>query len=104
MKAHKIMLYKFYTKQLEKPLVMEAESRKQAIEMLQAFNDKIGKTMKQSDIVDMRVETLVVGESSKIKNKVKHIWVGKDQTQSGWLEHSEYMIIVNRNKNNRNGN
>lgn len=97
------MLYKFFFKQLEKPIVMEAESRNQAIEMLQAFNNKIGNTMKQSDIEDMRVETLVVGESSKIKNKQTHIWVGKDQTQSGWLEQSEFLNIVNRNKNKRNG-
>jgi hypothetical protein len=83
---------------------MEAESKNQAIEMLQLLNNKIGNKMKQIDIQDLRIETLIVGESSKIKNKKKHIWVGTDQTQNGWMEESDYMIIVNRNKKKRNGN
>jgi hypothetical protein len=101
---HNIKLYKYYFKQLEKPLVMEAESRKLADEMLMSFNDRIGGGMDISDLIDVRIETLIVGESSKIKNKKKHIWVGTDNTRDGWMELDEYLQIVIKNKKQQNEN
>lgn len=94
MVAHKIKLYKYYFKQLEKPIVMEATSRQEADHFLTLFNERVGSTITIHDIIDLRVETLIVGESSKIKNGKKHIWVGTDQTRDGWMEEEQYLQIV----------
>lgn len=101
--AHKIKLYKYYFKQLEKPIVMEAENRQQADHFLRLFNEKIGGKITVNDIVDLRVETLVVGESSKIKNGKKMIWVGQEHSKDGWMDEDEYIEIVINNKKQRNG-
>lgn len=101
MVAHKIKLYKYYFKQLEKPIVMEATSRQEADQFLMLFNEKIGGKITMHDIIDLRVETLVVGESSKIKNGKKLIWVGTDQTRDGWMDEAEYIEIVINNKKQR---
>lgn len=100
---NKIRLYKYYFNQLEKPIVMEAESRSMADEMLIALNQRIGNKMDIKDLIDLRVESLVVGESSKIKNKKKHIWVGKDHTKDGWMLEDEFLKIVINNKKQSNG-
>ena len=77
---------------------MEAESRKDADAMLIAFNQKIGYKISGEDLIDFKIETLVVGESSKIKNKKKHIWVGQEHSKDGWMEQEEYLKIVHKNK------
>lgn len=104
MVAHKIKLYKYYFKQLEKPIVMEATSRKEADHFLRLFNQKIGNKMTVHDIIDLRVETLIVGESSKIKNGKKLIWVGTDNTKNGWMDEEKYLEIVINNKKQRHEN
>ena len=93
-----IKLYKYYFNQLDKPLVMEAESRQMADSMLISLNQRVGGVMHIKDLYDLRVESLIVGTSSKIKNKKKHIWVGVNHTIDGWLEESEYKKVVNNNK------
>lgn len=103
MVAHKIKLYKYYFRQLEKPIVMEAYSRQQADDFLRLFNEKIGGKMSINDMLDLRVETLVVGESSKIKKGEKYIWVGTDFTNDGWMLEDEYLEIVIKNKKQQYG-
>jgi len=98
----KIKLYKYYFKQLDKPIVMEAESRKSADDMLRALNEKMGGGMRKNDIIDLRIETLVVGESSKIRKGIKHIWVGLEFSQNGWITEDEYLNIVINNKKQTN--
>ena len=95
---HNIKLYKYFINNIEKPIVMEAESREMADNMLISLNEKIGGYLKMSNIVDVRVQTLIVGESSKIKGGKKHIWVGKDYSNDGWLEENKYLEIVIKNK------
>lgn len=95
---HSIKLYKYYLNNTEKPIVMEAESRKKADQMLVELNHRVKGNLMVEDIVDVRVETLIVGESSKIKNGKKHIWVGTEHAKNGWLEIDEYLKIVIRNK------
>lgn len=98
MVAHKIKLYKYYFFNLDKPIVMEAESRIMADNMLVEFNRRIGGKISITDIIDLRIETLIVGESSKIKNKQKYIWVGKQNSKDGWMTEIEYLKIVIKNK------
>ena len=92
--SNEIRLYKFYIQNIDKPIVMECCSRKEADAMLIAFNQRIGYKFELSDIEDVRVESLVVGQSSKIKNKERHIWVGKSNSETGWMTQKEYAKIV----------
>ncbi len=92
--SNEIRLYKYYIQNIEKPIVMECSSRKEADSMLIAFNQRIGYKFELSDIEDVRVESLVVGQSSKIKNKERHIWVGKTNSETGWITQKEYAKIV----------
>ena len=101
--ANEYRLYKYYFQNIEKPIVMECRNRKEADSMLIAFNQKIGYKFTISDIIDVRVESLVVGKSSKIKNKIKHIWVGKNHSETGWITQEEYVKIVYNNKKQQSG-
>ncbi len=99
-----IKLYKYFINNIEKPIVMEAESRKLADQMLVSLNNKVGGNLTINNVVDVRVQTLVVGESSKIKGGKKHIWVGKDYSSDGWMEESKYLkIVINNKKQQKNG-
>lgn len=90
--------YKYYFQQLDKPIVIEAISRKQADETLINLNLKMGNWMNIKDLLDLRIETLVIGVSKKILNKKNLIWVGLKSTKSGWMSEEEYLNIVIRNK------
>ena len=93
-----IKRYKYYFYQLEKPLIMEAESRQVADGMLISLNQNVGGVMDIKDLYDLRVESLIIGTSFKIKNKKNHIWVGLNHTTDGWLDETEYLKVVNNNK------
>jgi hypothetical protein len=93
-----IKRYKYYFYQLEKPLIMEAESRQVADGMLISLNQNVGGVMDIKDLYDLRVESLIIGTSFKIKNKKNHIWVGINHTKDGWIEEAEYLKIVNNDK------
>ena len=71
--------------------------------MLIALNQKLGYKFDITNIEDVRVESLIVGESSKIKDKKRQIWVGKKATNSGWISQEEYVKIVYNNKKQSNG-
>ena len=90
--------YKYYFQQLDKPIVIEAVSRKTADEILINLNIKMGNWMNIKDLLDLRIETLVIGVSKKIINKKNFIWVGTNNSKSGWMEEDEYLKIVIRNK------
>jgi hypothetical protein len=101
---NRVKLYKYYINNIEKPLVMEAESREMADQMLVSLNNKLGGNLSIKNITDVRIETLVVGESSKIKGGKKHIWVGKEYSNDGWLEKNKYLeIVINNKKQQKNG-
>lgn len=91
----KIKRYKYFFYQLEKPLIMEAESRQVADSMLISLNQKVGGIMDVKDLYDIRVESLIIGTSSKMKNKKNHIWVGTNHTSDGWINEAEYIRVVN---------
>jgi len=93
-----IKLYKYYIKGKETPIKMEADSRSQADDMLVRLVEKTGVKITQNDIEDLRIETLVLGQSSKIKDGKKMIWVGKEKSQTGWMEEGEFKIIARNNK------
>ena len=98
----KIKRYKYYFQQLKEPLIIEAESRNVADSILISLNNKSGNWLSINDLVDLRIESLVIGVSNKkIKDK-NYIWVGKKYTQNGWMEEEQYLKIVINNKKQHN--
>jgi len=93
-----IKLYKYFVNNIEKPLVMEATSRTKADEMLITLNQRLGLNLSIENITDVRIETLIIGESSKIKGGKKQIWVGTQNSNDGWMKEKDYLDIVNNNK------
>ena len=77
---------------------MEAESRQVADSMLISLNQKVGGVMDIKDLYYIRIESLIIGTSFKIKNKKNHIWVGLNHTSDCWLDETEYLKVVNNNK------
>tara|TARA_R110000787_G_C13350072_1_gene439033 strand:- start:123 stop:431 length:309 start_codon:yes stop_codon:yes gene_type:complete len=95
---NKIKRYKYYFQQVDKPIVIEAISRKRADAILINLNAEMGNWMNIKDLLDLRIETLVIGVSKKIMNKKNLIWVGTNNTKNGWMNEEEYLKIVIRNK------
>lgn len=95
---HKIKRYKYYFNQLDKPIVIEAISRQRADAYLINLNVKMGNWMNIKDLLDLRIETLVIGVSNKTINKKKVIWVGSNSVEGGWMLEEEYLNIVIKNK------
>lgn len=99
-----IKRYKYYFQQLKEPIIIEAESRNKADSILISLNNKSGSWMKMNDLVDMRIESLVIGVSNKKIKEKNYIWVGKKYTHNGWMEEEKYLKIVINNKKQHNEN
>ncbi len=54
--------------------------------------------MNIKDLLDLRIETLVIGVSKKVMDKKNYIWVGLNSTKNGWMLEDKYLEIVIRNK------
>lgn len=87
--------YKYYFRGLDKPLIMEAENRNMADQMLIQLSIKSKVRMKTADLIDVRIETPLFGITTKTRNNIEWVWVGKDKTSDGWLELEEYERIEN---------
>lgn len=97
----KIRFYKYYFRNIEKPVIMEAESRLHADQMMQELKERTQITFSAKDLEDVRVETPIVGISIRKKKGNEFVWVGKEHTQDGWLIKSEYDKIQElKNQNN----
>jgi hypothetical protein len=69
---------------------MEAESRLQADQMMQELKERSKVPISVKDLIDIRVETPIVGISKRKKKGNEFIWVGLEHTPDGWLLQSEY--------------
>ncbi len=85
--------YKYYFRNLDKPLTMEAEDKKTADQMLVQLSIKSKVRMKTADLIDIRIETPLFGITTKTRNDIEWVWVGKEKTSDGWLELDEYERI-----------
>jgi hypothetical protein len=72
---------------------MEAEDRNTADQMLVQLSVKSKVRMKTSDLIDIRIETPLFGITTKTRNNIEWVWVGKDKTSDGWIELEEYERI-----------
>jgi len=86
----KIRFYKYYFTGKEKPVIMEAEDRITADKMMQQLKQNISVTLSAKDLIDIRVETPIVGISKRKRHNQEYVWVGKEFTSDGWLLQSEY--------------
>lgn len=92
-----IKRYKYYFLQATEPIIIDAESRIVADSILINFNKETGNLLNVNDLIDLRIESLVIGVSSKkIEDKI-YIWVGLNNIKSGWIEMDEYIKIINNN-------
>ena len=98
----KTRFYKYYFQGMEKPVTMEAEDRYMAYEMLKQLSFKSQTKIDMNKLEDMRVETPLVGISTKKRNGKDYTWVGKEHTSDGWLETEEYQAIQELKKQNKN--
>jgi hypothetical protein len=72
---------------------MEAEDKNTADQMLVQLSIKSKVRMKTADLYDIRIETPLFGITTKTRNNIEWVWVGKDKTSDGWLELEEYERI-----------
>jgi hypothetical protein len=93
----KIKFYKYYFIGLEKPVIMEAESKDIADNMLQQLSQNSKTKIDMNLLEDVRIEVPILGVSKKKRNGQDFIWVGKENTSDGWLEKEQFIEIEKRN-------
>ena len=100
----KIRFYKYYFNGVDKPVIMEAESRSMADQMMQQLKEKTTVKLSAKDLIDVRVETPIVGISKRKRHNKDYVWVGNEFTSDGWLLQSEYDEIqkLKQQQNERN--
>ena len=76
---------------------MEAENKNDADQMLVELQYKSQTSIDFNKLLDVRVETPIVGISTRKRKGNEFIWVGKEYTSDGWLEKQEYDRINNLN-------
>lgn len=76
---------------------MEAENKTDADQMLVDLQYKSQTSIDFNKLVDVRVETPIVGISIRKRKGKDFVWVGKEYTSDGWLEKEEYDRINNLN-------
>ena len=100
----KIRFYKYYFTGKDKPVIMEAEDRLTADQMMQQLKQNTTAKLSAKDLIDIRVETPIVGISKRKRHNQDYVWVGNEFTSDGWLLQSEYDEIQKLKNNNKNGN
>jgi hypothetical protein len=86
----KIRFYKYYFTGKDKPVIMEAEDRISADQMMQQLKLNTNINLSAKDLIDIRVETPIVGISKRKKHNKEYVWVGTEFTSDGWLLQSDY--------------
>ena len=94
----KTKFYKFYFKGLAKPIIMEAENKDLAFQMLDRLSEKSNTNIDLNLLEDIKLETPLLGISTKKRNGISLTWVGKENSSDGWIETDEYNRIVAQNR------
>jgi hypothetical protein len=99
----KIRFYKYYFLGVDKPVIMEAEDRISADQMMQRLKENTSVNLSAKNLIDIRVETPIIGISKRKRHNQEYVWVGNEFTSDGWLlqtEYDEIQKLKNNNKNN----
>ncbi len=99
----KIRFYKYYFTGKDKPVIMEAENRITADQMMQQLKQNTTANLSAKDLIDIRVETPIIGISKRKRHNQDYVWVGNEFTSDGWLLQTEYDEIQKLKNNNKNG-
>lgn len=98
----KIRFYKYYFTGKDKPVIMEAENRITADQMMQQLKQNTTVNLSAKDLIDIRVETPIIGISKRKRHNQDYVWVGNEFTSDGWLLQTEYDEIQKLKNNNKN--
>jgi hypothetical protein len=98
----KIRFYKYYFLGVDKPVIMEAEDRLTADQMMQKLKENTSVNLNAKNLIDIRVETPIVGISKRKRHNKDYVWVGNEFTNDGWLLQTEYDEIEKLKNNNKN--
>jgi len=98
----KIRFYKYYFLGVDKPVIMEAEDRLTADQMMQKLKENTSVNLSAKNLIDIRVETPIIGISKRKRHNKDYVWVGNEFTSDGWLLQSEYDEIQKLKNNNNN--
>jgi hypothetical protein len=93
----KTRFYKYYFRDVDKPIIMESETRAIADDMLRELATKPKVDIDFKKLQDIRIETPIVGISTKNRKGIDYTWVGKEHSSNGWMETQEFATI-NKNK------
>jgi hypothetical protein len=93
----KTRFYKYYFRDVDKPIIMESETRANADDMLRELATKPKVDIDFKKLQDIRIETPIVGISTKNRKGIDYTWVGKEHSSNGWMETQEFESI-NKNK------
>ena len=96
----KIRFYKYYFTGVDKPVIMEAEDRLTADQMMQKLKENTSVNLSAKNLIDIRVETPITGISKRKRHNQEYVWVGKEFTSDGWLLQTEYDKIQKLKNNN----
>lgn len=86
----KIRFYKYYFKGMPKPIIMEAESKAVAYDMLRQLSFKSQTAIDMKLLEDIRVETPLVGISKRKREGKDWVWIGKENSSNGWILQEEF--------------
>jgi len=92
----KVRFYKYYFNGMPKPIIMEAENRDMADQMIGELSRKSNVNIDLKQLIDLRIETPIVGISEKKRNGVELVWVGKENTSDGWMPKEDFNNINNK--------
>jgi hypothetical protein len=100
----KIRFYKYYFLGVDKPVIMEAEDRLTADQMMQKLKENTSVNLSAKNLIDIRVETPIIGISKRKRHNKDYVWVGNEFTSDGWLLQTEYDEIqkLKQQQNDRN--
>lgn len=80
LKEMSIKLYKYYFKDIEKPIIIEAITKQSANDMLESVMSQVAaKGYMLENLIDCRVETPISGQTKKKHEGKEYTW-----TDSGW--------------------
>lgn len=85
-----VQFYGFYFEMVKEPFVIEALSSNDARNKLRLFAPNLPKQYLDKKVVGQTVTSPIYGQSEKIVNNKKYIWVG-NETPDGWMEKSIFI-------------
>ncbi len=83
----RIIFYHLYFVDIEKPMIIQAESRKAA---LQFVAEEVTKRGIVAQLEDIKLTTPIYGVTEQTEGGIKYIWVGFERDASGWMEEQAF--------------